>query len=350
MLYRKLGRTDIDVSLISLGTMTWGSQNSEQEAHAQIDYALDQDVNFLDTAEGYPVTPVSAETQGRTEEYIGSWIAKSRKRDRIILATKIAGPGRPGDVRRFRDGNHRLDRRNIAQAIDDSLKRLQTDYVDLYQLHWPDRNVPRFGARGLSKLADDADVVPIEETLDALDDLIKAGKVRHIGVSNETPWGVGEYLRIAQENGAPRIASIQNAYNLLNRVFEIGLSEFALREQVGLLAYSPLAAGNLTGKYLDGTIPPGSRRAVASQFTRYDTPGQLPASTRYVALARAHDIDPAQFALAYVNSRPFVTSTIIGATSLEQLKVDIASVEVKLSDEVLAEIEAIHHAIPDPCP
>lgn len=350
MLFRKLGRTDIDVSLICLGTMTWGSQNSEQEAHAQIDYALDQGINFLDTAEGYPVTPVSTETQGRTEEYIGSWIARSGKRDRIVLATKIAGPGRAGDVRKFRGDNNRLDRRNIAQAIDTSLRRLQTDYIDLYQLHWPDRNVPRFGVRGLGKVEDDSNTVPIEETLGALGDLVQAGKVRHIGVSNETPWGVSEYLRIARESGAPRIVSIQNAYNLLNRVFEIGLSEFALREQVGLLAYSPLAAGNLTGKYLGGTIPPGSRRSVASQFVRYDTPGQPPASARYVALAHAHGLDPAQLALAYVNSRPFVTSTIIGATSLEQLKTDIASIDVTLSNEVLAEIEAIHHAIPDPCP
>lgn len=350
MLFRKLGRTDLDVSLICLGTMTWGSQNSEQEAHAQIDYAIDQGVNFLDTAEAYPVTPVSAETQGRTEEYIGSWIAKSGKRDRIILATKIAGPGRPGDVRIFRGGNNRLDRRNIEQAIDESLLRLQTDYIDLYQLHWPDRTVPRFGGRGLRKLNDDPDTVPIEETLAALGDLVKLGKVRHVGVSNETPWGVSEYLRIARETGTPRIASIQNAYNLLNRVFEGGLSEFALREQVGLLAYSPLAAGNLTGKYLGGVIPPGSRRAVANQFNRYDTLGQRPASARYVALAHAHGIEPAQLALAYVNSRPFVTSTIIGATSLEQLKTDIASVDLVLSAEVLAEIEAIQHAIPDPCP
>ncbi len=349
MLYRKLSGTDVDVSAICLGTMTWGSQNPEEEGHAQIDYALDQGVNFLDTAEAYPVTPVSAETQGRTEEIIGSWIARGKRRDRIVLASKVAGPSR-GDVRRFRDGNNRLDRKNIVAAVDASLQRLQTDYIDLYQLHWPDRAVPSFGKRGASVVEDHPDTVPITDTLAALAELIKAGKIRHVGVSNETPWGVNEYLRAARDAGLPRIVSIQNAYNLLNRIFEVGLSEIALREDVGLLAYSPLAAGNLTGKYLGGIVPPGSRRAVAQQFTRYDTPGQPEATARYVALAKAHGLDPAQLALAYVNSRRFVTATIIGATSLTQLRTAIASIDVTLDEAVLAEIEAIHRAIPDPCP
>lgn len=349
MQYRTLGRTDIQVSLICLGTMTWGSQNSEAQAHEQLDYALAQGVNFIDTAEAYPVTPVSRETQGRTEEYIGSWLAARGKRDDIILATKVAGPSRE-PVRQFRGGNNRLDRRNIEQAIDDSLKRLRTDYIDLYQLHWPDRQVPSFGARGLAQIADAPEVVPIEETLDALAGLVKAGKVRHIGVSNETPWGVSEYLRLARDRGLPRIASIQNAYNLLNRTFEGGLSEFALREGVGLLAYSPLAGGNLTGKYLGGVIPPGSRRDVARQFVRYDLPGQAIASARYVAIAHAHGLDPAQMALAYVNSRAFLTANIIGATSMDQLKTDIASVDVILPSEAIAAIEAVHREIPDPCP
>lgn len=349
MQFRKLGHTDIDVSLICLGTMTWGSQNSEAEGHAQIDYALGQGVNFLDTAEAYPVTPVSAATQGRTEEIIGSWIDRRKGRDRIVLATKVAGPSRD-DVRRFRGGNNRLDRRNIEQALDDSLKRLRTDYVDLYQLHWPDRAVPTFGARGLSRLEDHPDTVPITETLAVLADLVKAGKIRHVGVSNETPWGVTEYLRAARDGGLPRIATIQNAYSLLNRIFETGLAEIALREKVGLLAYSPLGAGNLTGKYLGGVVPPGSRRAVASQFTRYDNQNQPEATARYVALAKANGLDPAQLALAYVNSRPFVNATIVGATSLAQLRSDIGSVDVTLSDEVVAGIEAIHQAIPDPCP
>lgn len=349
MQLRKLGDTDIDVSIICLGTMTWGSQNSEAEGHAQIDYALDQGVNFLDTAEGYPVTPVRAETQGRTEEIIGTWIASRKGRDRIVLATKVAGPSRD-PVRVFRGGNNRLDRKNIEQAVDDSLRRLQTDYIDLYQLHWPDRTVASFGQRGQSRLDDHPDTVPIIETLSALGDLVKAGKIRHIGVSNETPWGVNEYLKAAREAGLPKIASIQNAYNLLNRIFEIGLSEIALREHVGLLAYSPLAAGNLTGKYLGGVVPSGSRREVAKQFVRYDSPTQPEATARYVALAKNHGLDPAHLALAFVNSRAFVTSTIIGATSLDQLRTDIASVAVTLSDEVLAEIENIHRSLPDPCP
>lgn len=349
MQYRTLGRTDLQVSLICLGTMTWGSQNSEAEAHEQLDYAVAQGVNFIDTAEAYPVTPISRETQGRTEEYIGSWLANRGRRDDIILATKVAGPSRD-PVRQFRGGNNRLDRRNIDQAIDDSLRRLRTDYVDLYQLHWPDRPVPSFGARGLTQIADVPEVVPIEETLDALAGLVKAGKVRHIGVSNETSWGVSEYLRLARDKGLPRIASIQNAYNLLNRTFEIGLSEFALRDAVGLLAYSPLAGGNLTGKYLGGVVPPGSRRDVAEQFVRYDLPGQAVASPRYVAIAHAHGLDPAQMALAYVNSRAFVTANIIGATSMDQLKTDIASIDIVLPPEVLAAIEAVHREVPDPCP
>ena len=349
MEYRALGRTGIQVSLICLGTMTWGSQNSEAQAHDQLDYAFGQGVNFIDTAEGYPVTPVSRETQFLTETYIGNWIAARGRRDDIILATKVAGPSRDS-VRVFRGGGNRLDRRNIEQAVEDSLRRLRTDYIDLYQLHWPDRRVPSFGARGLSRIDDDADTVPIEETLSVLADLVRAGKIRHFGVSNETAWGVAEYLRLAREKDLPRVASIQNAYNLLNRTFEQGLSEFALREDVGLLAYSPLAGGNLTGKYLGGRIPEGSRRDVARQFLRYDLPGQPVASARYVAIAHAHGLDPAELALAFVSSRPFVTSTIIGATSLAQLKTDIGSARISLNEDALTAIEAVHREIPDPCP
>jgi len=247
-------------------------------------------------------------------------------------------------------GNNHLDRHSIELAVDASLKRLQTDYIDLYQLHWPDRAVALFGQRGLAKLADQPDTTPILETLSALADLVKAGKIRHVGVSNETPWGVTEYLRIARDAGLPRIVSIQNAYNLLNRLFEVGLSEVALREQIGLLAYSPLGSGHLTGKYLGGVIPPGSRLDVSRQFVRYNSPVQPIATERYVGLAREHGINPAQLALAYVNSRAFVTSTIIGATSLEQLGTNIDSVDVTLSEEVIAGIEAIHREIPDPCP
>jgi aryl-alcohol dehydrogenase-like predicted oxidoreductase len=345
--YRPLGRTGLSVSVICLGSMTWGSQNSEAEGHAQIDYALDHGVNFIDTAEMYPVTPSLPETRGRTEEIIGTWIAARGGRDRYILATKVSGPSRAEPIR---GGNNKLDRRNIEQAIDDSLRRLRTDYIDLYQLHWPDRRVPMFGARGLTTLGKGEDSTPIAETLAVLDDLVRAGKIRHVGVSNETPWGVGEYLTLARDQGLPRIASIQNAYNLLNRTFEIGLSEYALREDVGLLAYSPLAAGNLSGKYLGGITPAGSRRAVAKQFVRYENTAQPIASARYVATAVAFGLDPAQMALAFVNSRPFVTSSIIGATSMEQLAIDIGSIDLTLSDEVLAAIDAVHAVIPDPCP
>lgn len=346
MKYRKLGRTDLDVSVICLGTMTWGSQNSEAEAHEQLDYALDQGVNFIDTAEMYPTTPGKIETRGRTEEYIGSWVAKG-DRSRYILASKVSGPSFNGPLR---GGNNHLDRRNIEEAIDDSLRRLRTDYLDLYQVHWPDRTVPMFGRRGLESLTDAPDTTPIEETVDALADLVKAGKIRHFGVSNETPWGVSEYLRLSREKGLPRVASIQNAYNLLNRVYEGGLSEFSLREDVSLLAYSPLAAGHLSGKYLGGVIPPGSRGAVAQNFTRYLTPPQPNASARYIAIARSFGIDPSQFALAFVNDRPFVTANIIGATSMEQLKSDIASIDVTLPTEALAAIETVQREYPDPCP
>ncbi|MFT3965920.1 MAG: aldo/keto reductase [Sphingobium sp.] len=346
MKYRKLGRTDLNVSVICLGTMTWGSQNSEAEAHEQLDYALDQGVNFIDTAEMYPTTPGKIETRGRTEEYIGTWIEKTR-RDRFILATKVAGPSFNGPLR---GGNNHLDRRNIEEAIDGSLRRLRTDYIDLYQLHWPDRPVPRFGRRGLAELEDAADTTPIEETLDVLADLVKAGKIRHFGVSNETPWGVSEYLRLSREKGLPRVASIQNAYNLLNRVYEIGLSEFSLREDVSLLAYSPLAAGHLSGKYLGGQVPKGSRVDVATNYSRYQTPQQPVASSRYVAIAHAFGLDPAQLALAFVNDRPFVTSNIIGATSLAQLKTDIASIDITLGEEILAAIADVQREFPDPCP
>jgi len=346
MEYRPLGRTGITVSSVCLGTMTWGSQNSEAEAHAQIDLALDRGITFLDTAEAYPVTPASAETRGRTEDYIGTWIEARRGRDRFVLATKVAGPARG----RGADADTRLDRRGIEAALDNSLRRLRTDYVDLYQLHWPDRRVPRFGERGFHEIADEPGTVPIAETLDVLADLVKAGKIRAFGVSNETPWGVGEFLRLAREGNLPRIASIQNAYSLLNRTFEIGLSEYALREDVGLLAYSPLAAGHLSGKYLGGQVPTGSRLDVAKQFVRYNVPQQADATARYGALARAFGLDPIELALGFVHGRSFVTSSIIGATSIAQLEADITASLVKLPTEVLEAIEGVQRLYPDPCP
>lgn len=345
--YRPLGATGLSVSAVCLGTMTFGSQNTEAEAHEQIEVALDHGINFIDTAEMYPVTPVRPETFGRTEELIGTWIARSGRRDKIVLASKVSGPSRHFPLR---GGNNLLDRRNIEEAIEGSLRRLQTDYLDLYQLHWPNRGVPMFGGRGLQAISDAPDATPLEESIAVLEDLVKAGKIRAFGVSNETPWGVAEALRLHREKGLPRVASIQNAYNLLNRVFEVGLSEFALREGVGLLAYSPLAAGHLSGKYLGGVVPKGSRVDVARQFTRYFTVNQQQAAARYVAIAQAFGLTPVQLALGFVYSRPFVTSSIIGATSVDQLKHDIAASLTPLPEEALTAINEVYNLYPDPCP
>lgn len=345
---RKLGRTDTDVSLIGLGTMTWGEQNSEAHAHEQLDYALSRGVNLIDTAEMYPVPP-KAETQGRTETYIGTWLAKTKRRHDIVLASKAAGPvrdaKRPGHIR---DGKTFLDRKNLTQALDASLKRLQTDYLDLYQLHWPDRSTATFG-RGYPWIEDDH-TVSIQETLSVLQDFVRDGKVRHIGVSNETPWGVAQFLKHAEKDGLPRIATIQNPYSLLNRTYETGLSEFSHREQVSLLAYSPLAMGMLSGKYLNGARPDGARLTLYTRFTRYSNPQAEAATQQYVQLAREHGISPTHLALAWVNQQRSVASNLIGATTLVQLKENIDSVDVTLSDEVLKAIDAIHAQHPNPAP
>ncbi len=346
MEFRRLGRTDLSVSLICLGTMTWGDQNTEAEGHAQMDYALDRGINFFDAAEMYPVPP-KPETCGRTEEIIGTWFKARGTRSKVILATKIAGGGTRG-LTHIRDGAP-MDRKNVALAIDASLKRLQTDYIDLYQVHWPERATNMFGQLGYTHQPTDQST-PIEETLRALADAVAAGKIRHIGLSNETPWGVMQYLRLAEQAGLPRVVSIQNPYNLLNRSFEVGLAEMAIREQVGLLAYSPLAMGTLAGKYLDGAKPDGARLTLYTRFQRYNTPQAEPAIRRYVDIARRHGLDPAQMALAYINTRPFLTSNIIGASKLDQLKANIDSLSVRLSEEVLTEIEAVHRDQPNPCP
>lgn len=350
MEYRKLGDSDVKVSLIGLGTMTWGEQNTESEAHEQIDYALDHGVTLIDTAEMYPVPP-RPETQGLTERYVGTWLAKHpAARTRIVLATKIAGPARqPHNPRHIRGAGNQFDLKNITEALNGSLKRLQTDYVDLYQLHWPDRSTTTFG-RSMYPWIDDASTVPIQETLEALAGFVKAGKIRHIGVSNETPWGVAQFLRAAEKLGLPRIVSIQNPYSLLNRTFETGLSEFSHRDGVGLLAYSPLAFGWLSGKYEGGARPAGARITQYERFQRYSSPQSVAATSRYVALAKKHGLTPTQLALAFVNSRPFVTSNLIGATSLAQLKENIDSIDVKLSPEILAEIDALHGQQPNPAP
>jgi aryl-alcohol dehydrogenase-like predicted oxidoreductase len=348
MEFRTLGRTGLRVSLIGLGTMTFGEQNTEAEGHAQIDYALDHGVNLIDTSEMYAVPP-RAETYGATERIIGQWIRHSGKRQQIVLCTKVAGPGHALGLSHVRNGVNRLDRQNICAAIDQSLRRLQTDYVDLYQVHWPDRTSNFFGRLGYQH-REHEDAVPIEETLEALTDLVRAGKVRHVGISNETPWGLHRFLNVAQERGLARVVSIQNPYSLLNRSFEIGLAEMAIRENVSLLAYSPLGFGVLTGKFLDGARPAGARIVRWSRFARYSGETAERTTAAYVAIARDHALDPAQMALAFVNRQQFVTSTLIGATTLEQLMTNVASVDVRLSDDVVDAIEQVHRRQPNPCP
>ncbi|MFC7332445.1 aldo/keto reductase [Rhodocista pekingensis] len=356
MEYRRLGRTDLTVSAVCLGTMTWGVQNTREEAFAQMDLALDRGVTFWDTAEMYPVPP-GAETYGATESIIGDWFASRGGRDRIVLATKAIGRA-PGGFGWVRGGTARLDRANLVQAVEDSLRRLRTDHIDLYQLHWPDRPADRFGRRAAAHAAGTPDAppeTPIEETLEALAGLVTAGKIRHVGVSNETPWGVMTFLAAAEWTGFPRIVSIQNPYNLLNRTFEDGLSEIAGREQVGLLAYSPMAAGTLSGKYLGdngcgGAPPPGSRRAIDPRRSRYDNPRGIAATAAYVNIARRHGLDPAQMALAFVHRQPFVTATIVGATSIDQLTTDLDAFGMDLPVAVSEEIGRVHAANPNPCP
>jgi len=347
MQYRKLGNSDIEVSAICLGTMTWGKQNTRDEAFAQIDYALDQGINFIDTAELYAVPP-EAETYGATETIIGNWLRQSGRRNEVILASKVCGP--TDWCPHIREGKSRLDRRNIFAAVEASLKRLKTDHLDLYQVHWPDRKTNYFGHLGF-EVPDEERSVPITETLEALAELVKDGKVRHVGISNETPWGAMQYVHLAETMGLPRIVSIQNPYNLLNRSYEIGLAEVSYREHCGLLAYSPLAFGTLSGKYLHGKRPAGSRLALfEGRYSRYSKPEGVIATEKYVALAREHGISPAQMALAFVNSRPFVTASIIGATSMEQLKENIASIDLSLDETLRTGIEAIHTSQPNPCP
>ncbi len=345
---RRLGNTDVKVSSICLGTMTWGQQNTEAEGHEQLDYALDQGVNFIDTAELYAIPP-RPETAGSTERIIGSWLKARGGRDRVVLATKVVGRS---EATWFRDGGEMpvLDKKNIEFAIDGSLKRLNTDYVDLYQIHWPDRLIPMFGSTERAESANKAPEVPIEETLEALNGLVKAGKVRHIGLSNETAWGLSRFLSAAEKSGGPRVVSVQNAYSLINRTYEDGLSEFHEREDVGLLAYSPLGQGYLTGKYLDGARPAGARTTLFQRGQRYEKPGAEEAIRKYVALAKEVDLDPAQLALAFVTSRPFVTSNIIGATTMEQLKTDIASHAVTITPDIEARIAEIHQIHRNPAP
>jgi aryl-alcohol dehydrogenase-like predicted oxidoreductase len=346
MEYRKIPGTEVSVSKICLGSMNWGQQNSEAQAHEQLDYAIAQGINFIDTSEIYPIPP-DPEKQGTTERYIGTWLAKRGKRDDLIIASKTSSSGLIR-TRRIHGDKTRYDKQNIREAIDGTLQRLQTDYLDLYQIHWPERSTNFFGPRGFERVVDE-EVTPIEETLEALAEIIKAGKVRYVGVSNETPWGLTEYLRLAREKGLPRIVTIQNQYSLTNRTFEVGLSEICLREGVGLLPYSPLGGGTLTGKYLGGAKPPQARHTLFDRNReRYNAEHIQPAIEAYVDIAKKHGLDPAQMALAFVNERSFVTSNIIGCTSMEQLKSDMASADLVLSDEVLADIAHVYKVMPDP--
>lgn len=344
MKFKRLGRTDIEVSEICLGTMTWGKQNTEEDAHAQIDYALDAGLNFIDTAEMYAVPP-SPETYGKTETYIGSWFRKTGKRDKWILASKIAGGGsrRPW----IRDGSF-PSRKTLRIALDDSLKRLQTDYIDLYQIHWPARghyHFENYWKYDPSKQDTQAALDNILEVLQTAGDLISEGKIRHIGLSNDTAWGIMQYVRLAEQHDLPRIVSIQNEYSLLRRSFDHDLAEIAHHEQVGLLAYSGLASGALSGKYIGGALPEGSRGALSGGLYRHNEFSE-PAIRAYIDLAERHGLDVCQMALAFGLSRPFTTAVIVGATTLDQLRTDIGAAEITLSDEVRQEIEAIHRRYP----
>jgi aryl-alcohol dehydrogenase-like predicted oxidoreductase len=348
MQFRELGRTGVKVSAICLGTMTWGEQNTEAEGHAQMDYALDRGINFFDTSEMYAVPP-KPQTQGATERIIGTWFKARGNRSKVVLATKVAGRS-PMNWLRADGSPSEQTPKQIQEAVESSLKRLQTDYIDLYQLHWPDRPVAMFGATGLAYKHIDGNSVPIDEILGALQTHVKAGKIRHIGLSNETAWGTMEFLRHAQAKDLPRVQSIQNAYSLINRVFELGQAEIAHREQVGLLAYSPLGQGYLTGKYQKGAQPEGSRKKLFNRLQRYEKPQTETAIDRYLAIAKQHGLDPAQLALQFVTTRPFVTSNIIGATTMEQLKTNIDSINVKWTDELEKAVDDAHHAQPNPAP
>ena len=350
MKYRKLGTTDIEASVICLGTMTWGEQNTQTDGFDQMNYSVERGINFFDTAEIYAVMP-RKETYGKTEEIIGNWFKEKKNRDKIILASKIASKAED-DLQWIREGSKNLgfDKKNMNSAIDASLKRLQTDYIDLYQLHWPERKVPKFGQLDFEYDPYDNQWTPIEEVLENLNALVKEGKIRYVGLSNETPWGVMKFLQTAREKNLPRMMSIQNVYSLVNRVFDVANSEVSIREKCGLLAYSPLAGGRLSGKYINNKKPANARYTLwPRRFSRHNTERGEIAIEKYVNLAMKYNIAPATFANAFVNNRSFVTSNIIGATNMKQLKEDIDSVDLILDKEMLEEIENIHLSDPNPC-
>ncbi|MHA7775908.1 aldo/keto reductase [Roseibium sp. M-1] len=350
MEHRRLGRTDVQVSALCLGTMTFGEQNSEAEGHMQMDHALEKGINFFDAAELYPIPP-NRETQGRTERIIGTWFKKTGKRNKVVMATKIVGRT---DMDWFREngGKASLTRAQIEFAVDRSLKNLQTDYIDLYQIHWPDRNVSGFGSNPTRWVDVDQaeDENSIQSTLEVLGDLVKAGKIRHVGVSNESSWGTMRYVAASELHGLPRVASIQNAYSLVNRTFETGLAEIARRENVGLLGYSALAQGYLTGKYRDGALPAGARKTLFNRLQRYEHPRSIEAVDAYLDLANEAGLDPSQMAIAFAMSRSFMTSVILGATNMEQLETDIGAAELTLGSDVLEKIDELHQTFGNPAP
>jgi len=346
MNYKKLGNTDLNVSTICLGTMTWGEQNSQNEGFEQMDYALEKGINFFDTAELYAIPP-KKETYGKTEEIIGNWFNTKKNRQKIILATKIAGNGLPW----IRNGGFQYDEKNITEAIEKSLARLKTDYIDLYQLHWPERKANYFGKLGYQHQNNEEQWNDFEKILIILNKFIKQGKIRHIGLSNETAWGLTKFLEISKIKNLPRIASIQNPYNLLNRTHEVGLAEISVREKSGLLAYSPLASGYLSGKYRNGQMPKNSRMDLFFEFwPRYRTPNAEKVINEYFKVSQKYNLNLAQMSLKFCEIQPFMTSVIIGATTMEQLKINIESVNVDLSEKIIKEINEVQKIYPNPCP
>ena len=345
MKFKKLGVTNLNVSLICLGTMTWGTQNTEKEAYEQMDYSLERGVNFFDTAELYSVPP-DAKSYGKTEVMIGNWFEKRKNRDKIILASKVAGPGCDW----IRNGENNFNEKNIGKAIEGSLRRLKTDYIDLYQLHWPERSTNCFGRREYIHKEDERNWNDFESILNALEKYTKSGKIRYIGLSNETPYGLSKYLELSKNKNLPRVMSVQNPYSLVNRTYEVGMSEISIREKCGLLVYYPLAAGALSGKYRNGQMPKNARMTLFKGWERMINPLAMKAYDEYYNLAKEYNLSMVQLAQAFVNSRPFVTSNIIGATTMEQLRENINTIDIELTDEIMKKINLIHNNNPNPSP
>ncbi len=346
MNYKKLGSTNVDVSTICLGTMTWGEQNSKADGFEQMDYAIDNGVNFWDTAEIYAI-PMREETYGETENIIGEWFKKTKKRDKVILATKVSGPTSKEYIR---GGGCSYDKKSMSEALEKSLKRMQTDYIDLYQLHWPERNTNFFGKQGYEHDSNEKNWIAFEEILENLKKFVDAGKIRYVGLSNETAWGLAKCLELSKLKNLPKMMAVQNPYNLLNRTYEVGLAEISVREQSGLLAYSPLAFGYLTGKYRNNNMPKGSRIDLFKDFTRYNNENSIKAIEEYYNISQKFNLDFAQMSIKFCEIQPFVTSVIIGATTMQQLKTNVESVNVKLNNEIINEINEVQKKYPNPCP